>query len=164
MVSVESWQDLKARGNLLFKDGKYELSVECYAKALQGLSLAPAADNATAMMVAVLGNKSLVHMKLHQYGEACQAAIQLLKLDPLCVKGYFRLASTLAACQAWGLTREVGALGKRLARCVARTPHLPAKDSCIGLTLNHGSQRLGGTLNSSSRRADWSVRPAEGPM
>lgn len=79
-------EDEKARGNIAFKDGKWEVACQAYTKAID--ADAYQVDRET--LAAVLGNRSAANRKLAHFEDALADAEESLRLSPSYVKATFR--------------------------------------------------------------------------
>ncbi len=76
----ETLETFKARGNELFKRGKYVQAKAVYSQCLE---LSGQAED-------ILSNLSIVHLKLSEWAAALDAAQQVLAVDPTHVKCLYR--------------------------------------------------------------------------
>ncbi|XP_059367826.1 RNA polymerase II-associated protein 3 isoform X2 [Carassius carassius] len=77
----------KDRGNAYFKEGKYEMAVECYSRGME-------ADGTNALLPA---NRAMAFLKLHRFSEAEQDCNTALALDASYAKAFARRATARAA-------------------------------------------------------------------
>ncbi|KAG8439731.1 hypothetical protein GDO86_005777 [Hymenochirus boettgeri] len=73
----------KDKGNAYFKEGKYEVAIECYNKGIE-------ADNTNALLYA---NRAMAYLKLQRHGEAETDCTLAISLDPSYSKAFARRGS-----------------------------------------------------------------------
>lgn len=100
-------EDEKARGNVAFKDGKWEAACDAYTRALE----ADTYRLDRAMASAVLGNRSAARRKLGDPAAAVQDAEESLRLSPTYYKARFRKATAMMElCQYSDALQELKAV------------------------------------------------------
>eukprot|EP00966_Prymnesium_polylepis_P085416 1977554-Prymnesium_polylepis.1 len=87
--------ECQATGNKCFKDGKLDLALLWYARALA--ALVKQADVDLSAVGAVLCNRSAALVKLGRHDAACADAAQAVELQPDQVKPHYRHACALRA-------------------------------------------------------------------
>ena len=88
-VTTEQLEEMRMKGNYLFKNG-------CYVDALRMYSDAIDISKSTAVFdVRLLSNRASVYLRLEQYDEALQDAEEYILQRPKCWKGYARKALAL---------------------------------------------------------------------
>lgn len=85
MSATERAEDLKNRGNELFRSGRYQQAAEQYTEAVK-------LDPKNAL---VFSNRSLTHVKLSDYPSALADACRCVEIRPQWAKGYLRKAVAL---------------------------------------------------------------------
>lgn len=78
-------EEFKEKGNIYFKDNKFEQSAEMYAEAIL-CKISPSKKSI------IYCNRALAQLKLENYGIALVDAVESAKLDPTNVKSYYRRA------------------------------------------------------------------------
>ncbi|XP_055367090.1 RNA polymerase II-associated protein 3 isoform X2 [Betta splendens] len=77
----------KDRGNAYFKEGKYEVAVECYSKGME----------ADCMNVLLPANRAMAFLKLERYKEAEEDCTKAISLDGTYTKAFARRATARVA-------------------------------------------------------------------
>ena len=97
-MDLFSPEDAKARGNELFREGKFAGAVEAYSECVAlftgTAALAPAAGQARDCLVAALANRAAALLRLRRADEAEADCTRVLGLcnDNVKVKAHFRRA------------------------------------------------------------------------
>ena len=101
---METFADLKNKGNECFKKGEFEYALELYSKALD---LSPSNHVA-------LSNRSLVFYKLEKFDAALEDAEKCLEANKSWAKGYIRKATALKALGKYKEAKEACTAGFEL--------------------------------------------------
>ena len=91
MSISEAFETLKARGNQLFKKGKYVQAKAVYSQCLE---LSEQSED-------ILSNLSMVHLKLSEWAAALDAAQQVLAVDATHVKCLYRAGAAHSKLQEY---------------------------------------------------------------
>ena len=98
---MASFDELKRKGNELFKQGQFELALEFYSKALE---ISPSNHIA-------LSNRSLTFYKLERYDSALEEADKCIQANKSWAKGYIRKATALNALGRYKEAKEACVVG-----------------------------------------------------
>mmetsp|Transcript_39876 Transcript_39876/g.120719 ORF Transcript_39876/g.120719 Transcript_39876/m.120719 type:complete len:483 (+) Transcript_39876:72-1520(+) len=109
LKSLVIMEDEKARGNVAFKDGKWEAACQAYTRALDADVHRVDRD----MAAAVLGNRSAASRKLTNFQGALQDAEESAALAPKYVKAHFRRGVALLELERYKEAHEALLLVKR---------------------------------------------------
>ncbi|XP_033107815.1 TPR and ankyrin repeat-containing protein 1-like [Anneissia japonica] len=91
---LQRFHDYKEEGNVAMKSGNYQAAFHSYSSALQQVELI--SSGITERDIAkVFCNRSIVDLKLHCIDLAFEDGIQSIRMDPLWVKGYWRVSCAL---------------------------------------------------------------------
>jgi tetratricopeptide repeat protein 4 len=103
VTPMERATEFKKSGNTAYKLGpnRYEDAVLYYTQALD----VKCEDDI--MNASILANRSLVHLKLHNYGKAMRDAMDAIRLIPHHVKAHFRAASACLGLKMFDTARKV---------------------------------------------------------
>ena len=89
-VASEQLDEMRKKGNVLFKKGLYNDALNMYSDAIDLSS-----KNTISLDVTLLSNRASAYLKLGQYEEALQDAEEYILQRPKCWKGYARKALAL---------------------------------------------------------------------
>lgn len=119
---LDDAQGRKAKGNSLFKEGKYDEAAEQYNNALieienlhvtstpSGLNEAFSRPQVISLMATIRSNLAACHQAKGQHLQAAAEAQAALELDPLCTKAYIKVCRAMFALERFAEAAEAMAV------------------------------------------------------
>ncbi|KAK9814535.1 hypothetical protein WJX72_007492 [[Myrmecia] bisecta] len=96
--SLDAWLAYKARGDLAFKQGAFDLAAEEYTGSIDSWGQATSVPEADQQQK-VYANRCLAFQRVQKWQESLEDAKAALQLDPAWLKGWFRLGAALLGLQ-----------------------------------------------------------------